>query len=65
MGFHHSPYLGGQWQGGGGQGPAQTMPREDGLGVASCIAMAIDDAGIDREQVRHPPVFLPHRTPDL
>eukprot|EP00669_Euglena_mutabilis_P007336 TRINITY_DN2655_c0_g1_i1.p1 TRINITY_DN2655_c0_g1~~TRINITY_DN2655_c0_g1_i1.p1 ORF type:complete len:479 (-),score=152.15 TRINITY_DN2655_c0_g1_i1:180-1463(-) len=30
-----------------------TMPREDGLGVASCIAMAIDDAGIDREQVNY------------
>lgn len=31
-----------------------TDPRKDGLGVSSCIELAIKDAGIDRDQVSLP-----------
>jgi 3-oxoacyl-[acyl-carrier-protein] synthase II len=29
-----------------------TDPRADGLGVSTCIELALKDAGIDRDQVR-------------
>jgi 3-oxoacyl-[acyl-carrier-protein] synthase II len=30
-----------------------TMPRDDGMGVASCMEMAIKDAGIEKDQVNY------------
>ena len=32
-----------------------TDPRADGLGVSTCIELALKDAGIEKEQVRHRP----------